>query len=115
MFTLSDESSGEAAFFSLTDPITNGGEITRLVEEGYIVRSRADSGGEEADNNDTTRRDAALETGAHTISTDYPTQVDGIDYWVEIPGGSPSRCNPRSSPDWCTSEDIEMLPITPSL
>ena len=81
MFTLSDESSDEAAF-SLTDPITNGGEITRLVEEGYTP-DRADSGGEEADNNDTTRRDAALEAGAHTISTDYLTQ-DGIDYWVEI-------------------------------
>ena len=115
MFTLSDESSDEAAFFSLTDPITSGGEITRLVEEGYIVRSRADSGGEEADNNDTTRRDAAIGAGAHTISTDYPTKVEGIDYWVEIPGGSPSRCNPRSSPDWCTSEDIEMLQITPLL
>jgi len=107
MFTLSDEGSNEAAIFSLTDPIGSGEEITRLVNEGYIVRSRADSGGEEADNNDTTRRDAALAVGAHSISTDYPAQVDGVDYWVEIPEGTPSRCNPISSPDWCTPEDIE--------
>ena len=107
MFTLSDETSNEAAIFSLSDPIGSGDEISRLVEEGYIVRSRADSGGEEADNNDTTRLDAALEAGAHSISTDYPAQVDGLEYWVEIPGGTPSRCNPISSPDWCSSESIE--------
>ena len=107
MFTLSDEISDEAAIFSLSDPLASGDEITRLVNEGYIVRTRADSGGEEADNNDTTRLDAALSAGAHSISTDYPAQVDGLEYWVEIPEGTPSRCNPISSPDWCSPEDIE--------
>ena len=109
MFTLSDESSSEAAIFSLTDPLGDGEEITRMVSDGYIVRSRADSGGEEADNNDTARRDAALAVGAHSISTDYPAQVEGIDYWVEIPDGTPSRCNPISAPEWCTSSDLESL------
>ena len=107
MFALSEEASNEAAIFSLSDPIASGEEISRLVADGFIVRSRADSGGEEADNNDTTRRDAALESGAHSISTDYPAKVDGLEYWVEIPEGAPSRCNPVSSPDWCASEDIE--------
>jgi len=109
MFTLSDESSGEAAIFSLTDPVGGGEEIARLVTEGYIVRSRADSGGEEADNNDPTRLEAALAAGAHSISTDYPGQVEGIDYWVEIPNGTPSRCNPIAAPAWCSSGDIESL------
>ena len=109
MFTLSDEGSAEAAIFSITDPLGNGEEITRLVSDGYIVRSRADSGGEEADNNDTSRRDAALAVGAHSISTDYPAQVEGVDYWVEIPDGNPSRCNPVSAPEWCTSMDLESL------
>ena len=109
MFTLSDEGSTEAAIFSIADPVGNGDDISRLVSEGYIVRSRADSGGEEADNNDTSRRDAALSAGAHSISTDYPAEVDGIDYWVPIPGGNPSRCNPVSSPSWCTSDRIEDL------
>ena len=68
------------------------------MSSGYIVRTRADSGGEEADNNDTTRLIAALTSGAHSISTDYPAKVDGIDYWVEIPEGNPSRCNPVSAP-----------------
>ena len=73
------------------------------MSSGYIVRTRADSGGEEADNNDTTRLIAALTSGAHSISTDYPAKVDGIDYWVEIPEGNPSRCNPVSAPPSCTS------------
>jgi len=107
MFTLSEEGSEEAAIFSITDPVGNGEDITRLVSEGYIVRSRADSGGEEADNNDTSRRDAAIAVGAHSISTDYPAKVDGLEYWVSIPEGNPSRCNPISSPAWCTSESIE--------
>ena len=109
MFTLSEEGSNESAIFSIADPLGNQGEISRLVGEGYIVRSRSDSGGEEADSNDTARRDAAFESGAHSISTDYPGKVDGLEYWVEVPNGTPSRCNPISSPNWCTSEDIEHL------
>ena len=107
MFTLSPEGSGEAAIFSLTDPIGSGDDISRLVSEGYLVRTRADSGGEEPDNNDTARFEAALSSGAHTIATDYPGPVDGMDYWIEIPGGTPSRCNPLTAPVWCASEDIE--------
>ena len=107
MFTLSEEGSEEAAIFSITDPVGNGEDITRLVSEGYIVRSRADSGGEEADNNDTSRRDTAIAVGAHSISTDYPAKVDGLEYWVSLPDGNPSRCNPISSPAWCTSDSIE--------
>jgi hypothetical protein len=109
MFTLSDEGTGEAAIFSLTDPIGNGEEIAQLVNEGYIVRTRADSGGEEPDNNDTARFEAALAVGAHMISTDYPGPVDGMDYWIAIPNGTPSRCNPLTAPTWCASEDIESL------
>jgi hypothetical protein len=109
MFTLSEESSEEAAIFSFADPVGDGEEISRLVNEGYIVRSRADSGGDEADNNDKTRLEAALSSGAHSISTDYPAQVEGFDYWVEIPNGTPSRCNPISSPAWCSSLELEDL------
>ena len=57
MFTMNDEASDTAAFYSETDPIGMGSEITRLVEEGYIVRSRADNAEDgEADNNYTALR-----------------------------------------------------------
>ena len=107
MFTLSEEGSDRGCNILHYRPRRQWGDITRLVAEGYIVRSRADSGGEEADNNDTSRRDAAIAVGAHSISTDYPAKVDGLEYWVSIPEGNPSRCNPISSPAWCTSESIE--------
>lgn len=112
MFTSQGQYPGEEAVFSLTDPIGDGEEITRLVEDGFIVRTRADSGGTEPDNNDTSRFEAALSSGAHTIATDYPAPVDGMDYWIEIPEGSPSRCNPIVSPGWCTSLAIENLEIS---
>jgi hypothetical protein len=52
---------------------------------------------------------AAVSVGAQSISTDYPAKVDGIDYWIEIPNGTPVACNPLTAPTWCTSEDIESL------
>ena len=110
MFTMSEAGSSEAAIFSNTNPVDDGDEIMALVKDGYIVRSRADNAENgEADNNDTSRRDAAISVGAHSISTDYPAKVDGIDYWVEIPGGNPVACNPISAPIDCTSERIESL------
>lgn len=111
MFTMSnDPGSSEAAIFSNTDPIGNGDEIIGLIKDGYIVRSRADNAEDgEADNNDTSRLDAAISVGAHSISTDYPSKVEGIDYWVDIPDGNPVACNPISAPIDCTSERIESL------
>ena len=110
MFTMSVAGTPEAAIFPNTDPIGNEQEIIALVEQGYIVRSRADNAEEgEADSNDTSRLEGAIAVGAHSISTDYPAEVDGIDYWVDIPNGSPVACNPISAPTDCTAERIEKL------
>ena len=80
---MSEPGSSEAAIFSDTNPIGNGDEIEALVRDGFIVRSRADNAEDgEADNNDTSRLEAAISVGAHSISTDYPEEVDGIEYWV---------------------------------
>ena len=110
MFTMSVEGTPEAAIFSNTDPIGNGDQIRNLVEEGYIVRSRADDAEDgEADSNNTARLEAAIASGAHSISTDYPAKVEDIDYWVELPDG-PVACNPVSAPPDCTAERIESSP-----
>lgn len=85
-----------------TDP-----EIPDAVKQGFIVRTRADSDNVEPFAGDTSKRDAALASGAQLVSTDYPAPVQGVDYVVEIPGGTPSRCNPLVAPAGCTSEDIE--------
>ena len=103
MFTMSVEDTPEAAIFSNTNPEGDGERIQRLVEEGYIVRSRADNAEDgEADNNETARLEEAIAVGAHTISTDYPAKVDDIDYWVNLSIG----CNPISAPPDCTPERI---------
>jgi hypothetical protein len=97
-----------AAFVRMDIPVELEGPIREAVEnKNLIVRTRADSAGTEARENDYSRLEKALEIGAHLISTDFPAEVDEHDYWVEIPDGTPSRCNPLSAPDYCTSKAIE--------
>jgi hypothetical protein len=96
-----------AAFFLLDDPESEAERIAETVGAGFLVRTRADSGGVEARAGDTTRMDIAMASGAHFISTDFPAAVDGIDYVVEVPGGTPARCNPLTAPPDCTSEAVE--------
>jgi hypothetical protein len=91
----------------IDDPIDGAADIQAALDAGRIVRTRADSGGVEAIAEDTTRLEAALASGAHIISTDWPAPVETHDYVVEIPGGTPSRCNPVTAPGACASTDVE--------
>ena len=47
--------------------------------------------------------------GRTLISTDFPGPTMGLEYFVTIPGGQPSRCNPLTAPPDCTPADIEAL------
>ncbi|MGH7823130.1 MAG: Ca2+-dependent phosphoinositide-specific phospholipase C, partial [Candidatus Binatia bacterium] len=119
-----------AAITRIDDPRGDNAElIGEWVGEGFLVRTRADADGREARNcrdlpdpplpahtepcpvpmePDTSRLEAALASGAHFISTDFPDGDRlGNGYFVEIPGGSPSRCNPLTAPPDCTSASIE--------
>ena len=94
LFTDSPTGTPEAAFMKKNSP-SNPGEIAALVEQGYMVRTRADADTEQSRTNDTTRREAALSSGAHFISTDYPEpNLEFSEYQVTIPGGGIARCNP---------------------
>ena len=64
----------------------------------------------------TTRRarDAAFASGVHVgehrLRGARPgAGVFGSPYFVQIPGGTPARCNPINAPTWCTSPMIESL------
>jgi hypothetical protein len=95
LFTDSPAGTPEAAFMKRNDPLANPGEIEALVAQGYMVRTRADADTVQARSGDTTQRDAALNSGAHFISTDYPVpNPDFSDYYVSLPGGRVARCNP---------------------
>lgn len=95
LFTDSPAGTPEAAFMKRNNPLSSPGEIASLVEQGYMVRTRADADTDQARNNDTTQRDAALASGAHFISTDYPVpNLDFSEYQVSLPGDGVARCNP---------------------
>jgi hypothetical protein len=83
--------------------------IRELVEAGFIVRTRADADLVEARTGDTTRRETALASGAQIVSTDFPVPNPpvGGDYVVQIPDGTPARCNPVIAPASCRPEDVE--------
>jgi hypothetical protein len=109
LFTSSAPGTPEAAFVKINDPITNGAEITSLVAAGYIVRTRADADTIEARYGLTSRRDAALGSGAQFVSTDYPEPNPdfGTGYFVDLPGENIARCNPVLSPPGCDASMFE--------
>jgi hypothetical protein len=96
-----------AAVHTYNDPVGDASRIADAVAAGHLVRTRTDSDGNEARANDTRVRDAALASGAHFVSTDFPIPHPDTGYVVRIPGGTPSRCNPLRAPSVCTSEAIE--------
>lgn len=98
LFTDSAPGSPEAAFMKKNNPLSPPGEIAALVEQGYIVRTRADSDTRQSRENDYTQAEAALASGAQLVSTDYPVpNPEFSDYQVTIPGGKIARCNPVNS------------------
>jgi Phosphoinositide phospholipase C, Ca2+-dependent len=107
MFVTAAERSPAAAVIKVDDP--DEARIQGLVKEGFIVRTRADADLVEARAQDVTRRDLALRTGAQIISTDFPVSVPPIggDYVVQLPAGTPARCNPVDAPKKCRSPDVE--------
>ena len=96
-------------FKNIDDPIEEPDRINEAVDDGFLIRTRADANCAEAYGNDTRRQQAAMETGAQFISTDFPVPHPDTGYMFTIPDGTPSRCNPRIAPDFCIPEDVENL------
>jgi len=107
MFVTADEQSPAAAVIKMDDP--DEARIEALVKQGFIVRTRADADLIEARNHDTSRREIALRSGAQIVSTDFEVAVPAIggDYIVQIPGGTPARCDPVNAPKGCRPSDVE--------
>lgn len=106
LFTNSSPGEPDAAFVKRNDPFDD--EIPDLVRAGYMVRTRADADTHEARNGDTAPREAALASGAQYVSTDYPVPNPsfGTGYFVEIPDGTPGRCNPINAPPECVTAEL---------
>jgi hypothetical protein len=103
-FVYAEKDADEAAFVLLNSPVESEAEITSVVGQGFMVRTRADSEGDEAIRNDLSRATIAWRSGAHFVSTDYlvPEPAFHNNYVVSIPGGNPARCNPIR-PATCSS------------
>lgn len=107
LFAQSSPSDAFAAITVHNDPLGDADAIGAALAANMLVRTRADSDSAEPLANDTTRREAALASGAQFVSTDYPAPTEATPYWLDIPGGTPSRCNPVTAPPECTSEALE--------
>lgn len=94
LFTNATPGHPEAAFVEKNEG--SRAEISELVRQGYLVRTRADVDTAEARTNDTRRRDTALNSGAQIVSTDYPAFEPSrwTGYYVALPSAAPARCNP---------------------
>jgi hypothetical protein len=107
MFVTADPAAPSAAFIKIDDPKPK--RIRELVEQGFIVRTRSDADLEEGRNRDTRRREQALGSGAHIVTTDFMVPIPSIggDYVVRIPEGTPAGCNPIAAPKRCRPDDVE--------
>ncbi len=112
LFTSSKPDKDSAGFIKLNEPRDEKKEkIKEYVEKGYLIRTRSDAGEERREReNDTARRDAAFESGAHFVSTDFPEPSDW-GYIARLPGAEdkPARFNPVNPPDIDDPEILELL------
>lgn len=97
----------DGAVDTINDPIVDIDSIRAALAAGHLVRTRTDEDSDQARALDYTMATAAFESGAQFVSTDYPSPRQDTGYVVQIPGGTPSRCDPVTAPPDCTSEDVE--------
>jgi hypothetical protein len=99
MFVRSDPQRDDAATLVLDNP--RDAEIPQLARAGFFIRTRADAGLNAASPGQPARRDAALASGAHILSTDFPAGEPQAEhgYVVEFPDAAGARVNPVNGPE----------------
>jgi hypothetical protein len=107
LFADADESDPFAAVLVRNGALSDRAKIEALVKQGFIVRTFADKSVSASLAGDGEQLTAALAGGAQILSTDFPAKVPETTYFVEIPGGAPSRCNPVTAPSECTTAALE--------
>jgi len=109
MFPNADPASPEAGFVKLNEPLKESGLITRLVKEGFLIRTRTDSEQKEPLAGDTQRRDVAMASGAQMLSTDFAFnwRHPATGYSVSFAEGAVARCNPVLKPKGCEAAKLE--------
>lgn len=108
MFANTHEASPAAAYLTLNEPVAQSDRIRAAVQAGFIVRTRADADTVEARSGSVVRKDAAFNSGAQYVSTDYmqPDSRFGP-YSVQLPAGAVAICNSVRTKDRCAGHAIE--------
>lgn len=93
MFVNTKEGTNNSAFRIINNPIEHFDYIKQLVSKGYMVRTRADEGTNEARLDSYERFEKAKLSGAQVISTDYylPSKLFKSSYRVSFNGGGFER------------------------
>jgi len=71
MFASFEPGQPEAAYLIMNDPIDEFNQIKKRVEQGYMVRTRADANLSANNTQRRERKEAAFNSGAHIISSDF--------------------------------------------
>lgn len=93
----------DAALAILNNP--SHAELPAALHAGFFVRVFADSA-TDAPEAAAAGREAALASGAHLLSTDFPADTEDV-VGFTLPDGAPARCNPVTSPAVCTAVALE--------
>lgn len=93
MFVESEVGEPHSAVLIRNDPLNE--EIDDLAQEGYLIRTRADTMGDL----DPKRRERALASGAHLLTTDYPRGEVDADAAFCLPEGSTARVHLLTGPE----------------
>ena len=120
MFTSSRPGNPSAAFIKMNNPMGENEELIReYVQAGYIVRTRADANLSEGRTGDRARSEAAFNSGAQYVSTDFPRGWESYndyaenftDYTVTLPEADrfPARCNPVNGVLFCSEFVLKNL------
>ena len=110
LFVSVEASHPAAAFMKLNDAIGQFDHIQEMVQQGFLVRTRADVRMVEARQNDPTRRDKAFTSGAQFISTDYPQPDRALsEYQVRFRDNIVVRTNPVNGNAELAGRDLEQL------
>ncbi len=107
-FTSATPGEPDAAFVRVDDPVGDAEALADALAAGYLVRTRSDTPTVHARTGDTSRRDAALASGAQYVSTDFYAEREefGTGFAVELPGGATVRCSPTVADEGCADADL---------